>query len=339
MITVYIRSSFLGSWEFCQLKTYINYCLGIEEESGKKAVLGTMTHKVLEALALCKLREQNDGKDSIIEDAVGELSIDFPYQTDEGIDILCERVFQHYSSKSARDYAPVDLKTIKEWSKTEVNHQNGCYDPRKRQIFAAEQHFDIELTNPWAKYSYELNGEKFTGNVHIKGTVDLILDAGSDTIEVVDFKTGQRLNWATGKKKEYEDLCNDKQLMLYYYALKKLYPEKQILFTIFFIRDGGPFTLCFEDEHIIKTEEILKKTLNDVWNTNLPKMLSYRQSDFRCTRLCEYFKNNYIVNGKDSGKNICRYVHDHIKENGIQVTTEQLMAEGFKLGKYNNPGE
>lgn len=336
MITVYIRSSFLGSWEFCQLKTYINYCLGIDEESGKKAVLGTMTHKVLETLALCKLRQQNGETHTITEDAIGEVPIDFPYDTDEGLDILCERAFQYYSNKSARDYAPIDLKTIKGWAKIAVTHQNGCYDPRKRKIFAAEQHFDIELTNPWAAYTYELNGEKFSGNAHIKGTIDLISEVDKDTIEVIDWKTGAtRKNWATGKEKSYEDLCNDKQLMLYYYALKKLYPNKNILFTIFFIQAGGPFTLCFEDEHIGKTEDILQKTLYEVWNTNLPKMLSYRQSDFRCTRLCEYFKNNW----PGSDKNICRHVHDHIKEHGIQVTTEQLMAEGFKLGKYNNPGE
>ena len=268
MITVYVRSSFLGSWEFCQLKTYINYCLGIEEESGKKAVLGTMVHKVLELLALCKLREQNNNKKDIDDDAVGKLTIDFPWKTNIGMESLIEKVFGYYSNKSKRCYEEADFNIVKEWCYMAITHQNGNYDPRNQQIFAAEKHFDIELAKPWSKYTYTLNNQNFDGNVRIKGTIDLITSVNGDTIEVIDYKTGSRKNWATGKTKEYSDLCEDKQLMLYYYALKTLYPDKNILFTIFFIRDGGPFTLCFDEEHIKKTEVILKDTLEKVWKTD-----------------------------------------------------------------------
>jgi len=336
MIVVYFRSSLLNSWEFCQNKTYINYCLGIDEESGKKAVLGTMTHKVLELLALCKQRSQNNGKNDIEDEAVGVIKHDFDYMLEKNLELLADKSFQYYSSKSNREYVTKDLQDIKDWLKIALTHQNGCYDPRKRNIFAAEQHFDIELTNPWAKYTYDLNGETFSTNLRIKGTIDLITSIDEHTIEVIDWKTGAtRKNWSTGKEKNYEDLCEDNQLLFYYYALNKLYPDKNVIFTINFIRAGGPFTLCFDNKDLEKIESFIEMRAKEMWNTNLPKMLSYHQSDFRCTRLCEYFKNNW----PGSDKNICRHVHDHIKEHGIQVTTEQLMAEGFKLGKYNNPGE
>lgn len=336
MIIIYFRSSLLNGWEFCQHKTFINYCLGIEEESGKKAVLGTMTHKVLELLAECKKRTQINSNDDIKDDAVGTIDCNFDYMLNINIDRLCEKVFDYYKNKSQRDYSKTDLDSIKEWVYIVLTQQNGNYDPRKREIFSTEQHFDLEIDKPWAKYSYELKGEKFSTNLHIKGTIDLITSIDEDTIEVIDWKTGaSRKNWATGKEKSYEDLCKDNQLMFYYYALNKLYPNKNVIFTINFIRAGGPFTLCFDKEDLEKTEKFIEQRAKEMWSTTLPKMLSPRQTDFRCTRLCEYYKNKY----PGSDKNICRFVHDHITDNGIQITTEQLMAEGFKLGTYSNPGE
>ena len=47
------------------MKTFINYTLGITEEPNVKTVIGTMAHKVLEILALCKLNEQNGWPENI----------------------------------------------------------------------------------------------------------------------------------------------------------------------------------------------------------------------------------------------------------------------------------
>ena len=66
-------------------------------------------------------------------------------------------------------------------------------------------------------------------------------------IEVIDWKTGRRLNWATGEEKTYEKLLEDPQLLLYNYAISKLFPEyEQAIMTIYYIRDGGPFSMCFD---------------------------------------------------------------------------------------------
>lgn len=147
--------------------------------------------------------------------------------------------------------------------------------------------------------------------------------------------TGQRKDWATGKVKEYSDFQKDNQLMLYYYAIKKLYPNKNVIFTIYWARDGGPFTLCFDESDMLKVEDNLKEKTEYIWNCTSPKMLHSKQSDFRCYRLCHYCKNNW----PGTSINICNYVNQHIKKNGIQNTTDELMLTGFNPGIYRAPGE
>ena len=73
------------------------------------------------------------------------------------------------------------------------------------------------------------------GQLAIKGTIDLVTKINDDTIEVVDWKTGRRMDWATGEVKDYKKLESDPQLLLYYYAISKLYPEfpNRIMKSIF----------------------------------------------------------------------------------------------------------
>ena len=80
------------------------------------------------------------------------------------------------------------------------------FDPRNRNILYPEQQFDIVINKPWAKYSYDTKDGKLEGNLAIKGTIDLITQPNKDTLEIVDWKTGRRLNWATGEEKTQEKL-------------------------------------------------------------------------------------------------------------------------------------
>lgn len=157
MIVVYFRSSLLGSWDFCQHKTYISYVLGHLEEANAKAVLGTMTHKVLELLALCKKRDQEKGKDDIVDECGLSLPHNFDIWKPSNIKMLCDASFDYYSNKSKKEFSKKDRASIEEWINIVFNHKNGAYDPRKRNIFEAEKHFDLELKKSWGSYEYMLN--------------------------------------------------------------------------------------------------------------------------------------------------------------------------------------
>lgn len=295
--------------------------------------MGSALHKVMEVLALCKKRK-DEGLEYVIEEPELDLKIyhDFDFFQEENIDYLLDKSIIYYLKDF--DTAKADIRNVKQWTRDALSYSNGMYDPRKQKIFAAEQHFDLIIDKPWAKYDFTLRGERITGNLSIKGTIDLIVEEDDNVIHIIDYKSGQRLNYATGQPKTYDDFMDDTQLMLYYYAVRRLYPDKCVIFTIYWIRDGGPFTLCFDDEHLDIIENRLKKTFKEVLDNKNPKMKSPNHTHFWCTKVCGYYKQNW----EGSDKNICRYVADHIKEHGIDVTTEELMASGHKLDKYQAPG-
>jgi ATP-dependent helicase/DNAse subunit B len=59
VFVVYLRSSSVGSYGWCQHKFFIEYNLGIKDTGNKKAEMGSVVHKALEILAREKLAIQN----------------------------------------------------------------------------------------------------------------------------------------------------------------------------------------------------------------------------------------------------------------------------------------
>ena len=253
------------------------------------------------------------------------------------VEDIFERCFAYYSQD---DWAPVDRKDCVNWTWMALEYKNGIFDPRQRQIIAAEPQFEYVIDKPWANYNWRLpSGEKISGKLGIKGTIDLITEVGEGIIEIVDFKTGQRLDWGSKKDndiKTYVKLCDDFQLMLYCYAAKRLYPHaKQIIVSIFYIRDGGPYTICMDDTTTQKVEELLQQRFQEISVCNHPQMLDHSQKHFKCTRICDYFKAQ-SPNGKT---NMCRFIYDKIREKGIDWVTDNYTEENFNVGYYQEPGE
>lgn len=148
--------------------------------------------------------------------------------------------------------------------------------------------------------------------------------------------TGQRLNWASGKVKSYDDLCKDQQLMLYYYAARRLYPQyKHILVTILFVRDGGAYTISLDDNSIQQVESDLRAHFEEIKANRLPKMLHDKQSDFRCTKLCDYYKKSL----PGTSVNICRHINNELKRVGMDEVIKQYKDPSHQFDHYSSPGE
>lgn len=318
------------------MQYYINYVLGIEQGVGLKTEQGTIVHKVLECLALLKKQHQED-KPLEIDTEYGKIqTCETKLHTKEFVDHIVERTYEYYVQRSKNAFTKKSFTDCQKWVHMELEFNNGLFDPRKRNIVCAENKFDFVIDKPWAKYKFKHDDKDYEGQLSFKGTIDLITKVDDKTYEIIDYKTGQRKNWATGEEKTYEKLCKDTQLMLYYYAASRLFPEvENIIITIFFIRDGGPFTIFFDKQHIIEAERVLKKHFERVTKNKFPRMLSTTQSDFRCTKLCSYFKNNQP--GTD--QNICRFIHNQIKLKGIDHTTANFKNVNHDISGYKNPGE
>lgn len=340
MIVTYIRSSSYNSYDYCQMQYFITYTLGHRSDSGKKADLGTMVHKVMEVLAGLKKYQQDHPRAKYLQvedDAIGKWKITKDHLlTKECVEELADASFESYKKNSKHKWAKADRKEISRLCWLALEWNNGQFDPRLRNVVDPEPHFDIPIEEDWAKFDYTMpNGEQVSGQLAIKGTIDLVTQVDEDTIEVVDWKTGRRLDWATGQEKDYKKLCKDPQLLLYNYAISKLYPQyKQAIMSIFFIKDGGPFSMCFDESDQEMFLGMLKDRFFEIRNQQKPKPLNEDRSHWKCVKLCHFYKNNWP--GTDVP--MCKYIGQKLKEEGMEETVKKCTAEGFSIGHYEAPG-
>ena len=179
------------------------------------------------------------------------------------------------------------------------------------------------------------DGTTIKGNLAIKGTIDLVTKIDDSIIEVVDWKTGQRKNWATGEVKTYEKLLDDAQLLLYNYAISKLYPDyDQAIMSIFFTRDGGPFSMCFDNRDQDRFLEMLRKRFEEIKENVKPRPISYSRRDFRCQKLCHFYKNDW----PGTNTTMCEHVEQRLHTIGHKETVKECTNEGFNIGYYEAPG-
>ena len=328
MIICYHRSSSLGTFEFCQMKYFFQYVLGFKDRTNKKALMGTIVHRALQVLGDKKLA-QTKGEDKLVNDDIQDLT----FEECDDIDEIVKICFDYYTNHEKEvGLEKKELRTCTNWTHKALAYKNGELDPRNQNIFATEQFFDIEIKKDWAKYDYEVNGEKISGYLSIKGTIDVVIQEDEKYFQVLDYKTGRRLNWATGEEKTYEDLAKDKQLLLYYYALKNLYPDYSFYVSIYYINDGGIFDLVFDEQDYLKAEEILKQKFEEIRDCKIPKQLSREQSHWKCQKLCRFSETF-----EDTGKSTCQYFHDMVQSIGIKKVTEEH-ADISKITKYGDGG-
>ena len=137
--------------------------------------------------------------------------------------------------------------------------------------------------------------------------------------------------------------------MIYFYAVKKLYPHiKHCIVTIFFINDGGPFSISFSDNDILKTENILREKFYKIKSCRKPLL----NKSWKCSKLCHYgkttFENSHIEplleyrdgqtcsNGGFMTK--CEQIKHDVQLYGINSVVDKYTVPGYTVGYYKPPG-
>ena len=91
------------------MQYFITYVLGHQSDSGKKAELGTIVHKVMEVLAKLKKFAQDNPKKlklCIQDEAVGEINIKkSELYTAKFIDELLQKSYNFYTSESKNSFS------------------------------------------------------------------------------------------------------------------------------------------------------------------------------------------------------------------------------------------
>lgn len=342
MIVTYIRSSSYGAWDFCEHRYLMEYVLGIKGRGpNNKADKGSIVHKALELLAWKKKCEQ-DNKLTFTDN---ELKKEFVAAEVEP-EMALQHAYAYYSDPAncPHPWKPSDLSDCRNWLVSTLNCNDGMFNPLKRHVVNPEQYFDMVIDEPWARYNYvnPQTGEKMVGQLAIKGTIDLVTEAEPGILEYLDWKTGKRWDWGNDREKTYKKLCRDPQLLLYFYALKKLYPQYENIFvTIFFCQDGGPFSICFDDAHIKMFLEMLRRRFEAIKNTQKPqRIINNGSKKWKCKSLCSFGKD------KQPGTDItqCEYIHQELLTLGLdRVVQKHGKAGAFKAygdggGQSNREG-
>lgn len=345
MIITYFRSSSFNTHNMCEQQYYIEYVLGMRGPSNKKADKGTITHKVLEILAVIKKANQ-DNQSIVFDDIVGNIDIN-QYSLDD----ITEKVYQYYTSQFGHhSWEGVDFRDCKKWVYKAIEFNNGMFDPRNRDILCPEQHFDFIIDKPWAEYSFDTPEGKIDGKLGLKGTIDLITKIDDNTIEVIDWKTGKRLDWGTGQEKTHAKLQKDPQLMIYHYAVSQLFPSyEHIIVTIDFINDGGPFSLLFDKKDLSSTEDMLRQKFEVIKKTKKPRL----NKTWMCNKLCHFGKSTFenhnsilpIIEYRDnqtcqkgSFMTKCEQIKHDIEIKGMDTVTHEYKNPNHSVGRYKAPG-
>ena len=173
----------------------------------------------------------------------------------------------------------------------------------------------------------------------MKGTIDLITEERPNVYEVIDWKTGRRLDWATGKEKDFKRLTTDPQLRIYHYALSKMYPDvDQFIMTIYFIKDGGPYTLAFTKDDMKDTLDMIRKRFEEIRDCHTPQL----KKSWKCTKICHFGKTAHssgIINPETGDPiTICEYVAQKIRSKGLDISLAEDMSPGHKFDYYQAPG-
>jgi hypothetical protein len=319
--------------------------LGWRGPSNKKADKGTIVHKILEILAAIKKAEQDKEK-SINDDVIGKVKTN-----DYSLDKIINQVYDYYSGVNTHhEWLDKDREDCYNWVYKTLKFNNGMFDPRQREIVCPEQHFDFIIKKPWAKYSYDTPEGKLEGYLGLKGTIDLITKVDDNFYEIVDWKTGRRLNWATGKEKTQACLEKDPQLRIYHYAASQLYPDiENIMISINFINDGGPFSICFNKSDLIATEQMLKEKFDVIKRTRKPRL----NKTWMCSKLCHFGKTTFentniptMIEYRDSQvckkENVmtkCEQIKHDIELKGIDNVVEEYKHKNHSFGHYQAPGQ
>lgn len=328
----------------CEQQYYLEYVLGWRGLSGQKADKGTIVHKVLEILAVIKKASQ-DNIEIADDDIIGKINV-----SQYSLDHIIKKVYDHYSLQTTHHkWSKKDFDDCYNWVYKAINFNNGMFDPRNRNIVCPERHFDFEIKKQWSQYKFNTPDGILEGNLALKGTIDLVTSVNDNTLEIIDWKTGKRLDWATGQEKTQEKLEKDPQLRIYHYAISHLYPNiDHIIFSIYFINDGGPFSICFDKSDLSATEEMLRQKFETIKRTKKPKL----NKTWMCNKLCHFgkttFENSHVlpiieyrdnqICSKGSFMTKCEQIKHEIELKGIDEVTKEYKNLNHQFGKYKAPG-
>lgn len=299
----------------------------------KAADKGNIVHKALELLARQKVAQQNHCE-YFTEPETKKRFFTQSFTAEQALN----HSWNYYLAlrQGINKFTPADRQECWGSIQAVLLHNEGQFDPRQRHVVAPEHYFDITFAEPWARYDFTLpDGKRISGQLSVKGTVDLATEVNANTLEYIDYKTGARKDWATDGEKTPQKLRKDPQLLLYHLALRHDFPQYQhIIMTIFFTKDGGPFSFPFNEQDVVDAKNMIRKRFEKIKSVQRPQLLlETGNKPWWCKHVCHFGKT--LMEG--TGSTICRHVRNDLIELGMDRVVHKY-ADLDKLTRYGEGG-
>ncbi len=268
MKVVKCSASAIKTYYHCSFKYWLEKILGMESPSGKAALQGTIVHQVFEWMSKFELRNKKRF------DPMWMLEKSWNKHTKLEPSVEIRRTT---SRGEAADFKKCRLSVEK--------ILDSDFSPYKSKIIDVERWFEIEI--PGKEWSCQ-DGHGQKHQLTCRGRIDLVREIDSETIEIIDWKTGKREDFYTRRLHDFTSLMHDIQVRLYHLAVTELYPQyKNILVTIHYVLDGGPITIPLTREDIIPTISALWKFFDTIKKDSL----LIRNRSWTC-RMCSFGKSD-----------------------------------------------
>ncbi|KKN98952.1 hypothetical protein LCGC14_0141970 [marine sediment metagenome] len=303
-------ASAIGMYYHCSFAYFLHYILGMETKTGLAALQGSIVHKTLEWM--CQLKRR--GKTNV--DPMWLLDRAWDELTAESPEIAIRRVTTRIDKETG------DLKEAADHKKCRVALEtilaDKHYNPYDNESIGIEQWFAMEMPGEeWECTDKDGNKHQFAA----RGFIDLVKEIDKETIEIVDWKTGNRKNFHTQEDIDEEVLTKEVQPRLYHLAAYFLYPQyKNIIVTFYYANDGGPVTVAFSQDDLARTVAVLHRFFTTVKQDTL----LLRNRHWTC-KMCS-FNNNGICNRVWSDLNTMG--SEYIEDRYTNLTYEGQLAIG-----------
>lgn len=285
-----ISPSSITTFDGCQMQWFLSYILKYREPPGKAAVIGSCCHAILEGVAQSvQLRSKRGKKDRVVTNkSIGEIGTKYK------LDDLTEKSYQFFVNGTPElKFTNADRDEVYNNIRIAANHR--LFPENHKRIISTESFFNKSINEEWAKYTTVDNGEIIEKEVRIVGVIDLVYVDHSDQIQYLDYKFGKPYDWAGGYDKTFENLGEDIQLCLYYWAMKEDYAE-DIGTNIWYVKAEKTFELTFDEVNRQKALDKIRDVILLTKNMQKPAT----NYSWKCSKFCQFSKKTF----SDFGVNV-----------------------------------
>lgn len=273
MRVVKCSASAINTYRHCPFSYFLSYILGMETKTGKAALQGTIVHRVLEIMAGRTKRGKSEIDPMVLLHHVWDKLVD----KSPGIEI--RKVTTRTDPATGNKKEAADFKKCRVALETVLG--DPFYNPYSLKIVDVERWFALEMPDEeWRCCDKDGELHQFA----VRGFIDLVHEIDQDTIEVVDWKTGERKDFYTREEIEVRSLMRSVQPRLYHLAACELYPQyENIILTFYYANSGGPVTITLSRDDLATTIAFLYKFFVTVRNDTLVM----RNRSWKC-KMCSF---------------------------------------------------